>query len=95
MKRVILLAVVLLCGVVLVQGQTWTPVWKMDVPPYLTKTDITDMAMVKAGFDNFDEVKKLQPAFAALDTKDMSKSVNSAPLHEGAARYYKEKGWIK
>lgn len=51
MKRVILLAVVLLCGVVLVQGQTWTPVWKLEVPAYLTKADITDMAMVKAGFD--------------------------------------------
>ncbi|HEU0258218.1 MAG TPA: TAXI family TRAP transporter solute-binding subunit [Burkholderiales bacterium] len=49
--------------------------------------------VVKAVFDNFDEFRKLHPAFAYLETKDMVKNGLSAPLHEGAARYYKEKGW--
>lgn len=50
--------------------------------------------LVKAVFENFDDFKKLHPAFAHLDPKDMIKNGLSAPLHEGAVRYYKEKGWI-
>jgi len=50
--------------------------------------------LVKATFDNFEEFKKLHPAFANLDAKDMIKNGNSAPLHPGAIKYYKEKGWM-
>jgi TRAP transporter TAXI family solute receptor len=50
--------------------------------------------LVKATFENFDEFKKLHPAFANLDPKDMIKNGNSAPLHPGAIKYYKEKGWM-
>jgi len=55
----------------------------------------TVYAVVKAVFDNFDEFKKLHPALANLQPENMVKDGLSAPLHEGAARYYKEKGWIK
>ena len=51
-------------------------------------------AVVKAVFDNFDRFKKLHPAFANLKEEDMIKNMLSAPLHEGAARYYKERGWM-
>ena len=51
--------------------------------------------VVKAVFDNFDEFKKLHPALANLKPESMVSDGLSAPLHEGAARYYKEKGWIK
>ncbi|HEX3710867.1 MAG TPA: TAXI family TRAP transporter solute-binding subunit [Pseudolabrys sp.] len=51
-------------------------------------------ALVKAVFDNFDEFKKLHPAFAHLDPKAMIKNGLSAPLHPGAIKYYKEKGWM-
>jgi TRAP transporter TAXI family solute receptor len=51
--------------------------------------------VVKAVFDNFDEFKKLHPALANLKPENMVVDGNSAPLHEGAARYYREKGWIK
>jgi len=51
--------------------------------------------VVKTVFDNLDEFKKLHPALAHLKPEDMVKNGLSAPLHEGAARYYKEKGWIK
>jgi uncharacterized protein len=51
--------------------------------------------IVKAVFDNFEEFKKLHPALANLKPEEMVKNGLSAPLHEGAARYYKEKGWIK
>jgi TRAP transporter TAXI family solute receptor len=52
-------------------------------------------AVVKAVFDNFEEFKKLHPALANLKPEEMVKNGLSAPLHEGAARYYREKGWIK
>jgi len=51
--------------------------------------------VVKAVFDNFAEFKKLHPALAHLEPEHMVKDGLSAPLHEGAARYYREKGWIK
>jgi TRAP transporter TAXI family solute receptor len=51
--------------------------------------------VVKAVFDNFDEFKGLHPAFAGLDPARMLTDGNSAPLHEGAQRYYREKGWLK
>lgn len=51
-------------------------------------------AMVSAVFDNFEEFKKLHPALANLDPKDMVKNGLTAPLHPGAAKYYKEKGWL-
>jgi TRAP transporter TAXI family solute receptor len=51
--------------------------------------------VVKAVFENFEEFKKLHPALANLKEQDMVKNGQSAPLHEGAARYYKEKGWLK
>ncbi len=56
--------------------------------------DATVYALVKATFDNFDEFKKLHPAFAHLDPKAMIKNGLSAPLHPGAIKYYKEKGWM-
>ncbi|KAB2868217.1 MAG: TAXI family TRAP transporter solute-binding subunit [Burkholderiaceae bacterium] len=51
--------------------------------------------VVKAVFDNFAEFKKLHPALANLQPEHMIKDGLSAPLHDGAVKYYKEKGWIK
>ncbi len=48
--------------------------------------------VVKAVFENFDEFKQLHPAFANLDKKHMMKDALSAPLHEGAVKYFKEAG---
>lgn len=51
--------------------------------------------VVKAVFENFDEFKALHPALAHLKAEDMIVNGNSAPLHDGAAKYYKEKGWLQ
>lgn len=51
--------------------------------------------VTKAVFENFNEFKSLHPAFANLDPAKMVKDGLSAPLHPGAAKYYKEKGWLK
>lgn len=63
----------------------------------MTNADVpeaTVYAVVKAVFDNLDEFKKLHPALSRLDAKTMVKDGLTAPLHPGALRYYKEKGWL-
>ena len=50
--------------------------------------------VVKAVFDNLERFKRLHPAFKDLDEQEMIKAGLSAPLHEGAVRYYKERGWM-
>ncbi|MGE4532888.1 MULTISPECIES: TAXI family TRAP transporter solute-binding subunit [Halomonas] len=50
---------------------------------------------VKAIFDNFDRFTQLHPAFQNLDPEEMVSQGLSAPLHDGAARYYREQGWIE
>lgn len=51
--------------------------------------------VVKAVFENFDDFKKLHPAFKNLKKTEMVKASLSAPLHDGAMKYYKEAGLIK
>jgi TRAP transporter TAXI family solute receptor len=48
--------------------------------------------VVKAVFENFDQFKKLHPAFNNLKKEEMIKDGLSAPLHKGAVKYYKEAG---
>jgi len=48
--------------------------------------------VVKAVFENFDQFKKLHPAFKVLKKEEMIKDGLSAPLHDGAVKYYKEAG---
>ncbi len=65
---------------------------------FVTDSDTSDEVVyqtVKAIFDNFDRFKQLHPAFANLDPQEMVTQGLSAPLHEGAARYYREQGWIE
>ncbi len=48
--------------------------------------------VVKAVFENFDDFRKLHPAFRHLQKEQMAKDGLSAPIHDGAAKYYKEAG---
>jgi len=50
--------------------------------------------IVKAVFENFDQFKALHPAFANLKEEEMISDGLSAPLHDGAVKYYKERGWM-
>ncbi len=64
---------------------------------FVTSSDVDDdlvYQVVKAVFDNFGRFKKLHPAFANLTEAEMISDGLSAPLHPGAAKYYKEKGWM-
>lgn len=64
----------------------------------VSSTDVSDdvvYALVKSVFENFDTFKRLHPAFANLKPENMVKDGLSIPLHPGAVRYYKEKGYIQ
>lgn len=57
--------------------------------------DETVYQVVKAVFDNMNRFKKLHPAFGVLTPEEMVAAGISAPIHDGAARYYKEKGLMQ
>ncbi len=64
---------------------------------FVTSADVPDdvvYEVVKAVFENFDRFKGLHPAFANLTEEEMISAGLSAPLHPGAEKYYKERGWI-
>jgi len=64
---------------------------------FVTSADVPDevvYTVVKAVFDNFDQFRKLHPAFANLKEEEMIRDSLSAPLHPGAVKYYKERGWM-
>lgn len=48
--------------------------------------------IVKAVFDNLGRFRKLHPALNVLRPEQMVKDGISAPLHDGAVKYFKEKG---
>ncbi len=63
----------------------------------ITSAKVSDdvvYAITKEVFDNFDEFKKLHPAYATLTKEQMLQGL-SAPLHPGAIKYFKETGLMK
>jgi TRAP transporter TAXI family solute receptor len=71
-----------------------------DTPTYGVKATLCTSAKVPADvvyaitkevFDNLEEFKALHPAFGTLTAEEMLTGL-SAPIHEGALRYYREAG---
>mgnify|MGYP000527464540 CR=1 FL=1 len=63
---------------------------------FITSADVPDevvYTVVKGVFDNFSDFKALHPAFGNLKETEMISDGLSAPVHDGAAKYYKERGW--
>ena len=71
---------------------SWGP--KATVVTSANTPDDVAYAVVKAVFDNIDDFKGLHPAFSRLVEKEMISDSLSADLHPGAAKYYKERGWM-
>jgi TRAP transporter TAXI family solute receptor len=64
---------------------------------FITSADVPEdvvYTVVKAVFEGFDDFRKLHPAFRALEEKEMISDGLSAPLHPGAEKYYRERGWL-
>lgn len=65
---------------------------------FVSSTAVSDdavYAVVSSVFENFDDFTGLHPAFANLKQAEMIKDGLSAPLHDGAAKYYREQGWMQ
>lgn len=63
----------------------------------VTSSDTPDdvvYAITKEVMDNLDQFKKLHPALGTLTKKGMLKGL-TAPIHNGALKYYKEIGLVK
>jgi uncharacterized protein len=76
----------------------------VDIPTFGIKATLvttedadeeTVYQLTKAVFDNFDSFKTLHFVFATLDKERMVSAGLTAPLHEGALRYYREAGLLK
>lgn len=65
---------------------------------FVTGADIPEEVVyqvTRAVFENLDQFRALHPALANLDPAQMVTDGLSAPLHDGAARYYREAGLIE
>lgn len=69
---------------------SWGP--KATIVADANTSDEVVYVLVKAVFDNFEDFKKLHPAFGSLTKEEMIKDGLAAPLHPGAEKYYKEAG---
>jgi uncharacterized protein len=57
--------------------------------------EIAAYSMVRAVFEGLQDLKAMQPVLAGLVERQMITDGLSAPLHSGALRYYRERGWMK
>ncbi|MDO4435195.1 MAG: TAXI family TRAP transporter solute-binding subunit [Cardiobacteriaceae bacterium] len=63
----------------------------------VTSADVPEEVIyqiTKTVFENFERFQGMHEAFKTLKPEEMIKAGLSAPLHDGAVRYYKEKGWL-
>lgn len=67
-------------------GVAATVISSSDISPQ------TAYAVVATVFENMGRLKKLHPSLRTLDPGGMARDGLSAPLHDGALRYYEEKG---
>jgi len=62
----------------------------------VSSADVDDQLVydyTKTVFENLDELKKTHAAFRVLEPRDMLGGLSS-PIHPGAMKYYKERGWM-
>lgn len=64
----------------------------------VTRADLSEevvYGLVKAVFEGLEDFKKYHPVFRNFEPKEMISDALTAPLHPGAEKYYKERGWLK
>lgn len=75
-----------------------------DIPTFGVKATLVTSSKIneqevydftKAIFSNLNLLKAQHPVMSNLTPDQMIHDGNTAPLHPGAARYYREQGWIK
>lgn len=64
----------------------------------VSSSDVDDdlvYTVVKTLFENLDRFKRMHKAFGNLSPEAMISNGLAAPLHAGAERYYRERGWVE
>jgi TRAP transporter TAXI family solute receptor len=69
-------------------GVAATLVTREDVPEDLV------YLLVRAVFEDFETFRGLDPVLAGLDPRAMASTGATAPMHPGAERYFRERGWL-
>ncbi len=65
---------------------------------FVTSRKVSDdviYQVVKSVFDNFSRFQRLHPALSSLNKEEMVSAGNTAPLHNGAKRYFIEAGLLE
>ena len=57
-------------------------------------SDAMAYEITRTVFDNVDAFRRLHPAFETLTVAEMVHPRGRAPVHAGALRYYRERGWL-
>ncbi len=79
------------------------PGHSVDIPTFGARATLVTTAAVpddvvyevaRAVLERFDDFMRLNAAFAPLDPREIVRAANRAPLHPGAERYYRERGWL-
>jgi uncharacterized protein len=79
------------------------PGHSVDIPTFGARATLVTTAaapddvvyeIARAVLDRFDDFRRLHAAFAPLDPREMVRATSRAPLHRGAERYYRERGWL-
>jgi uncharacterized protein len=79
------------------------PGHSVDIPTFGARATLVTTAaapddvvyeITRAVLERFDDFKRLHAAFAPLDPREMVLAASRAPLHRGAERYYRERGWL-
>lgn len=52
-------------------------------------------ALVAAIGEQLAQLKRMHPLLAGVEPRTMAREALFAPLHEGALRYYRERGWVE
>ncbi|MCE3248343.1 MAG: hypothetical protein K0R41_2168 [Geminicoccaceae bacterium] len=85
-----------------IPGGTY-PANPTDVPTFGVRAVVVTTArmpdavayeITRAVFDNFEDFRRLHPAFEALSVAGMAHAAGRAPVHAGAAGCYREHGWL-
>ena len=60
----------------------------------MSLSDTVAYEITRAVFENIDDFRRLHPDFATLQPREMVPVDAGVPLHPGAARYYRARGWL-
>lgn len=66
---------------------------RAEIVATTSMSDAVAYEITRAVFDSLEDFRRLHPAFQGLTVEEMVHGTEGAPVHPGAARYYREQRW--